>query len=336
MHLTFPCWLTITLALLSSRPASAAFIGGSQIHPSTDLSSVGSWSIDQIADGITDDSSPFNGFVSQAQSGIISLALDKDYDLSAFVLWNDVNVTGEGISQFQLNFYDSNSSLLSTSGVFTGPVLQRDPATYTFGQVDAVRRVDLVVLSCNVGRHFTRIEIREVGFQGAAQPNRQTLTIVPVGSGARGSYLPAFANVVPGTTGFTVTGLADGDLDDTVRIVLAYSGTALTAGDFADEEGFAAYGSYASLLSSEGWVGADIGSDSFASLPTGTEFLVLTKAATDGSATVDFTDNEVPGGVTLMRVGAIPEPSGSLAMLLPPSILLRRNSRGEGTPAFGS
>ena len=164
------CACLVLFLELSMGPVQAAFIGGSSINPSTTLTAVAPWTIDQIADDITTDIEPFNGFVSNSASGTISLGLvDGPSTLTNFVLWNDVNVFREGINDFFLEFYDTTDTLLSTSTTFQGPLGQFDPQIYNFSPVNDVSRVDLVVLSSNVGV-FTRIEIREVGFNAVPIP----------------------------------------------------------------------------------------------------------------------------------------------------------------------
>jgi hypothetical protein len=71
---------------------------------------LGSFTIDQIADGITIDGlsptfpGPFNGFASPAATGTITLDLVSEFNLSSFILWNDINVFQEGIKDFRLDF----------------------------------------------------------------------------------------------------------------------------------------------------------------------------------------------------------------------------------------
>jgi hypothetical protein len=156
---------------LSVGSVQAAFIGGSSINPSTTLSAVDPWTIDQIADGITADIAPdFNGFVSNSASGTISFGLvDGPSTLTNFVLWNDVNVLSEGIKDFNLEFYNPTNALLSTSTTLQGPFNQIDPKIYRFPEINGVSRVDLVVLNSHAGV-FTRIEIREVGFNAVPVP----------------------------------------------------------------------------------------------------------------------------------------------------------------------
>jgi len=150
--------------------AQAAYIGGSQILPSTDLVAESYFTINTIADGISTDY-PYNGFASlvDVDHGVIKLALDKNYDLTSFTLWNDINVAQEGIKDFKLNFYSSTNSLISTSE-FTAPIGQLAPTTYNLGLIRGVSYVNLDVINCNADNYFNRIEIREVAFNGTPTP----------------------------------------------------------------------------------------------------------------------------------------------------------------------
>lgn len=152
-----------------AMPVQAAFIGSSQITPSTSLSSIDTFTIDQIADGITSDARPFNGFASDSASGTIKLGLKQSYNLSGFVLWNDINVLHEGIANFRLDFFDSLLNPLGSSSTFRGPDNELEPTTFSFAPVNGVRSVNLVVIDSNVGT-FNRIEIREVGFLAVPEP----------------------------------------------------------------------------------------------------------------------------------------------------------------------
>lgn len=156
-------------------PVQATFIGSSDITPSTSLSSIGGFTIDQIADGFTGDARPFNGFASDSASGTITLALRQSYNLNGFVLWNDINVLHEGIAHFRLHFFDSLLHPLGSSAIFLAPDGQLDPAIFAFAPVNGVRSVDLEVIDSNVGV-FTRIEIREAGFLSVPEPASFALT----------------------------------------------------------------------------------------------------------------------------------------------------------------
>ncbi len=149
-----------------ANTAQAASISNSDIVPSTQLRSFNPWTIEKINDGITSNSSPFNGFVSNASKGTISFNFKKEFDLDSFVLWNDVNVEKEGIKDFRLDFFDNSNTLINASYFGTAPVGQLDGQKYTFNKsVSSVNRADLVVLNSHAG-HAQRIEIREVAFTG--------------------------------------------------------------------------------------------------------------------------------------------------------------------------
>ena len=166
----------LAVALNAGAAQAFSLISESQIIPSTNLPSVSSFPINQIADGITKDGlfptfpGPFNGFGSPAATGIITLDLVGEFNLSSFILWNDVNVFQEGIKDFRLNFFTSSNSLIpiNFSTNFTAPITQVEAEEYVFGEVvPGVSRVDLVVLSSQQSSlGFNQIEIREVAFTG--------------------------------------------------------------------------------------------------------------------------------------------------------------------------
>ena len=142
------------------------------ITPSTALSYLPPWDISQLVNDIARDADAtnpatgnFDGFVTPGCGGIIQLALDKDYELTGFLLSNDVNVGAEGVSTFLLRYFDSAGNLISTSQTYSAPAGYRTPNKYTFTTVPAVRRVDMEVLSCQAS--LNRIEIREVEFVGS-------------------------------------------------------------------------------------------------------------------------------------------------------------------------
>lgn len=85
------------------------------------------------------------------------------------VLWNDINVLGEGVENFRLDFFNAANVLIGSSPPYVGPYGQLAPQTYTFPSVvNGVKRVDLVVQTlhpspcCGLG-----LEIREVGINSA-------------------------------------------------------------------------------------------------------------------------------------------------------------------------
>jgi len=166
----------LAVALNAGAAQAFSLISESQIIPSTNLPSLDPFPINQIADGITKDGlfptspGPFNGFASPAATGIITLDLVGKFNLSSFILWNDINVFQEGIKDFRLNFFTSSNSLIPVnfSSNFTAPITQVEAEEYVFGEVvSGVSRVDLVVLSSQESSlGFNRIEIREVAFTG--------------------------------------------------------------------------------------------------------------------------------------------------------------------------
>lgn len=163
--------LPLFAALISaaSTPAHSVPIAGAAITPSTTLANSGAgFTIDEIADGITSDVSPFNGFAAiPGQVGTIRLALDAAYSLSSFVLWNDINVFQEGIKDFRLDFFDSGDSFVGSTAVLSAPISAVAPTTFPFPTVHGIARVDLVVLTLHPSTCCgPRLEIREVAFNG--------------------------------------------------------------------------------------------------------------------------------------------------------------------------
>jgi len=135
------------------------------IIPSTDLTVLietgYAWGLTQINDGITEDISPYNGFISSQTEGKITLELIDEYDLSKFLLWNDVNVSEEGIRQFRLEFYNKSDTIISESQTFTANS-QLNANEFVFDNiVIGVKKVNLVILTAN-----HQIEIRELEFIG--------------------------------------------------------------------------------------------------------------------------------------------------------------------------
>jgi len=161
----------LAFALLAAAgTARADVIGGADIVPTTTITSYTTlYPIEAIADGITSDASPYNGFAATpGEVGTIHLDLVGEFDLDAFRLWNDINVYLEGIKDFRLDFFDAGDVLIESSPPFVGPVGAVDPVDYSFPTVFSVSRVDLVVLSLHAFQpNGPRLEIREVAFEGS-------------------------------------------------------------------------------------------------------------------------------------------------------------------------
>jgi hypothetical protein len=154
--------VTLLATALLSVPAHATIMGPGQITASTTIPSQGGFTINQICDGLLTAPGWYNGFaVNPGIVGTIRLDLTTAQALGDFVLWNDVNVSAEGISQFRLDFFDAANLPLGSTPVFVGPIGQTAPAIYPFPVVVGVKRVDLVVLTLNPS---PRLEIREVAF----------------------------------------------------------------------------------------------------------------------------------------------------------------------------
>lgn len=162
-----------SIAIFAASPSHAALIQGSSfITPSTSIlpcdisicSGFGT-NINQIADG---DSSNFNGYAgADGMVGIISLDLLGNFDLQSFTLWNDINVNREGVETFRLHFFDASGNLIQSTSTLIAPVGQFAPQTYTFAStVQDVSKVDLEMLTLLTGGVGSRIEIREVAFNG--------------------------------------------------------------------------------------------------------------------------------------------------------------------------
>lgn len=123
--------------------------------------------IAEIADG---DFSNSNGFAGQdGVTGIIKLSLSGLFNLTSFSLYNDIVVRKEGVETFKLHFFDATESLISSSAILNAPVSQNGPETYSFlSPILGVKSVDFEVLTLLTAGAGSRIEVREVLFDGIA------------------------------------------------------------------------------------------------------------------------------------------------------------------------
>ncbi len=77
------------------------------------------------------------------------------------MLWNDINISNEGVRSFKLVFEDASGGALGSTGIYTA-VSQFAPQTYSFASVvGGVKTVHLDVLTSSM-----QIEIRELAFNG--------------------------------------------------------------------------------------------------------------------------------------------------------------------------
>lgn len=186
--------LAATLVVLALGTAGSAhadmIMGPTQITATAPMPLYSpAFPVSALVDGITAENNALNGYAANVATGVITLQFDQSYDLSSFVLWNDVNVLAEGIKEFKLRFYDAADALISTSSTYLGPVGQLAPQTYTFASaVAGVDKVELDVLSSHIGV-VNHIEIREIAFNGgpaAPVPEPGTWAMLAAGLGLLG------------------------------------------------------------------------------------------------------------------------------------------------------
>jgi len=157
--------INVAFLLFSTTNVYCLEIEMGDIKPTTSLkvliASGYSFSISQITDGIIDDTSPYNGFSSSETQGTISLEFIDVYDLNSFLLWNDVNVSDEGVRQFRLDFFDESNTLIHQSQTYSA-ISQFNANKFVFDViVKGVKKVNLVILNSS-----DQIEIRELAFTG--------------------------------------------------------------------------------------------------------------------------------------------------------------------------
>ena len=185
--------LLIATLALGASPANAVTIqGASFITPSTGIAPCAvsiclgfGTDINQIADG---DTANFNGYAgADGVVGIIALDLLGNFNLQSFTLWNDINVNREGVQTFRLHFFDASDTFIQSTATLFAPVGQFAGQTYSFASpVLNVSRVDLDTLTLLTGGVGSRIEIREVAFEGersVGSPVPEPGTLLLLGSG---------------------------------------------------------------------------------------------------------------------------------------------------------
>jgi hypothetical protein len=121
----------------------------------------------EMTNNVTSDAEPYRGFVGgEERLGIINFTLDKPYNLTAFHLFNDVNVSAEGVKDFTLKFYNAANTQVGGPLSFSTVQGQGNQQNYTFPQVAGVTRAEMKVDSIYMNTNYRRIEIREVSFTG--------------------------------------------------------------------------------------------------------------------------------------------------------------------------
>jgi hypothetical protein len=180
----------ISVAMVSPSIAQN-IIGPAQIVTvtSTIPGGSGTYTLPRIANTVTNDISPFDGFQGQdGVTGTISFTLDKPYDIDAAHLWNDINVRAEGVGAYSYRFYDPSNNLVGTQGAFSTTPGQVPAHVNSFAPVLNVKRVELVVASVQSqpNTYARRVEIREVAFNG--KPTVQEPPPVPMAGDHFGCY----------------------------------------------------------------------------------------------------------------------------------------------------
>ncbi len=169
--------LLLAIALCFGSIASATLIPYTSITPTTSLVHLSSWTLDKIADGVTNDYVfPDGGFVSTSTSGTVHLTFNQNFNLTSFVLWNDVNIGDQGVRTFRLDFFNEVGMLLSSTSTLNA-ISILDQQIYAFSAVQNVKKVDFVILTSAY-----QIEIREVSFNGVASvPEFSSLVLMALG-----------------------------------------------------------------------------------------------------------------------------------------------------------
>jgi hypothetical protein len=163
-------------AIITVSPAlSQTIVGPIQITNTTTTNIAISgkrFNLSQIRDGISSDMPPFNGFAGKRNSiGKILLNFNGHYDLTAFYLWNDINVRAEGVATYNLRFYRSNgfaNVLIATKMNNVANFGQISAQVLTFPMINDVSSVELQITSLQNQKNTAAraVEIREVAFDG--------------------------------------------------------------------------------------------------------------------------------------------------------------------------
>ncbi len=131
------------------------------------------YALPQIWDGIYSDTSPFfNGFQgAQNTIGKITFTLNGAYDLTAFYLWNDINVRAEGVDTYSLFFYRSNgfaNILVGSKLNIVAKFGQTSAQKIKFPKMIEISTVVMQIMSVQNRSNtvYQGVEIREVAFDG--------------------------------------------------------------------------------------------------------------------------------------------------------------------------
>lgn len=161
-----PVWTSLTFLLMTPSAAfSQIRLQPSQVTvTSTIPNGQTQFPLSQISDGISDDITPFNGFVGrQNATGTISFTFDRPYSLNRIQIWNDINVQTQGVESYSLRLYSQNA-VLGTVGPFTTTAGQQAPSVTSWSSgFPNVDKVDLIIHSIR-RTGINRVEIREVSF----------------------------------------------------------------------------------------------------------------------------------------------------------------------------
>ncbi len=155
--------------------AHASKINSNKISASTELTSITNYTLEKLTDSIMHvNPANQNGFASNQHHGIITLTLDKPYDITAFKLWNSFIIGEDGVKSFELYFYDENGQQIAHHPLYNTTPGKVDANTYNFAPVKNVKQVNLQINDVVVMFGWTEIKIREIAFEGtvtAKTPN---------------------------------------------------------------------------------------------------------------------------------------------------------------------